>query len=95
MVLGVLKVELFFAHSNSLKEKRKYLRSIKEKVRNSLNVAVGETDYQDLWQRSELSFACISNDTKNAQEVLQDILNILTKHYPEFVVSFSKEFLSL
>ncbi|MEN3034585.1 MAG: DUF503 domain-containing protein [Aquificaceae bacterium] len=95
MVLGVLKVELFFAGSQSLKDKRRFLRSIKEKIRSSLNVSVGETDYQDLWQRSQLSFACVSTDTYGAQEVLQDVLNILNRHYPEFIVSYKKEFLSL
>ena len=56
MVLGILRVELFLPENGSLKEKRHLIRSIKDKVRSSLNVSVAEVDHHDLWQRASLAF---------------------------------------
>ncbi|MCS6999254.1 MAG: DUF503 domain-containing protein, partial [Aquificaceae bacterium] len=48
MVLGLLRVELFLPENGSLKEKRYYLRSIKDRVRSYYNVSVAETDHHEL-----------------------------------------------
>jgi len=41
-------------HSNSthsLKEKRKIVSSMKEKLKNKFNISLIESDHQDLWQK--------------------------------------------
>jgi hypothetical protein len=95
MVLGVLKVELYFPENGSLKEKRQYLRSIKDKVRASFNVSVAEVEHQDLWQRSKLAFACVSKEHTVVEETLSKVLKLLESKYSEFLLSFEKEFISL
>lgn len=92
MVLGILRVELFFPENGSLKEKRYYIRSIKDKVRSSLNVSVAEVDHQELWQRSSLAFACIAHERHLAEDTLNGVKKLLEKHYPEFLLELKMDF---
>ncbi len=95
MVLGVLRVEFFFPENGSLKEKRHYLRSVKDKVRSSFNVSVAEVDYQDLWQRSSLAFVCVAGEREIAEEVLMKVRKLLERYYPEFLLDLKMDFLRL
>ncbi|MEJ5339135.1 MAG: DUF503 domain-containing protein [Aquificaceae bacterium] len=93
MVLGLLRVELFFPENGSLKEKRHHLRSIKDRVRSSFNVSVAEVDHHDLWQRSSLAFACLAFERSIAEDTLMGVKKLLERHYPEFIVDLKTEYL--
>ncbi|MCS6957849.1 MAG: DUF503 domain-containing protein [Aquificaceae bacterium] len=95
MVLGVLKVELFFPENNSLKEKRQYVRSIKDKVRSSFNVSVAEVEYQELWQRTSIAFACVASERSIAEDTLSRVKKLLERHYPEFLLDLKLDFIRL
>ncbi|MCS6998605.1 MAG: DUF503 domain-containing protein [Aquificaceae bacterium] len=95
MVLGILRVELFFPENGSLKEKRHYLRSIKDKVRSSANVSVAEVDYQELWQRSSLAFACVAGEKNIAEDTLNCVRKLLERYYPDCLLELKVEFLKL
>lgn len=95
MVLGILRAELFFPENGSLKEKRHYIKSIKDKVRSSLNVSVAEVDYQELWQRSSLAFACVANERHLAEDTLNGVKKLLERHYPELLLELKMEFIKL
>jgi len=58
--VAVLVIDLHFPDAGSLKAKRKELSSLKAQLRQRLGVAVAETGHQDLWQRSTLTAALVS-----------------------------------
>ncbi len=95
MVLGLLRVELFFPENGSLKEKRHYLRSIKDKVRSSFNISVAEVDHHDLWQRSSLAFVCVSHERSLVENTLNGVRKLLEKYYPDFILELKSEYLFL
>ena len=70
MVIGVGVVELHIPGCASLKEKRHVLRSLKDRLRRRFNVAVGEVDHQDLWQRTTLAIVTVANDAAVVHSVL-------------------------
>ena len=74
MVIGVLRLTLYLPESGSLKGKRRYLRSIKDRLRSQFNVSVAEVGYQDKWQKSELAVALAATDRDYADKVLQTII---------------------
>ena len=49
--VGVITLELRLDESHSLKDKRHYVKGLKDRLRNKFNVSVAEIDHQDLWQR--------------------------------------------
>jgi len=64
-------MELQLSESHSLKDKRHTVKSLKDRLRSKLNVAVAEIDYQDTWQRSLISAVTVSSDHTRAEQTLQ------------------------
>lgn len=77
MVVGVYTVELFIADSQSLKDKRQVLHSLKDRLREKFNLSVAEVDGQDLWQKAVVGMACVANESRHVQQVLEQALNVI------------------
>ncbi len=77
MTIGILKLVLFIQNSNSLKEKRMVLHSLKARLRNSFNVAITEIDDEDKWQRTTLAVVGVEKDRKNMNSILSRIINFV------------------
>lgn len=84
MVVGLLSVEIFIPESNSLKSKRFVVKSLKDRLRKKFNVSVAE-DANNLWQRTTVSVACVSNKTKHLQDVMQKVKDMIFNE-PDFEV---------
>jgi uncharacterized protein YlxP (DUF503 family) len=54
-------------HSASLKDKRRVLKSLKDRVRARFNASIAEIDHQDEWQRSIIGITMISNDRQHLE----------------------------
>ena len=72
MIVGVIVWELHLAGSQSLKDKRAVLKSLKDRLHQRFNVSVAETAHQDLWQRAELTASVVSTDRRHAESVLRE-----------------------
>lgn len=75
MIVGTLKLRFVLRASHSLKDKRRVIRSLKDTLANKFNVAVAETDEQDVWQTAELGIATVGTDTPFVQSVLTNVVN--------------------
>ena len=74
--IGVLSIELLIPQSQSLKSKRRVLKSLKDRIRAGFNVSVAEIDGHDKWQRARLGVCMINNDKDLIQKVFQGILDL-------------------
>jgi uncharacterized protein YlxP (DUF503 family) len=70
MIVGVKAWELQLAGCQSLKDKRRVIKSLKDRLHARFNVSVAEVDHQDSWQRAALAASVVSNDQRHAAEVL-------------------------
>jgi uncharacterized protein YlxP (DUF503 family) len=77
MRIGVCTVDLHFPESGSLKNKRYILKSLKDRIKKNFNVSISEIDYQDLWQRSLLGVAIVSQDGQFADKVLSKVVDFI------------------
>jgi len=77
MIVGVCTVELFLSDSRSLKDKRRVLLRLKDRLHGQFNLSVAEVDGQDLWQKAVLGLACVSNEARHANQVLDQALNLI------------------
>jgi uncharacterized protein len=80
MIVGTLKLRLIVRESRSLKDKRRVISSIKERVRSAFNVSVAEVESLDSKQQAVLGVAVVTNDRRFAQEVLGQVLNLVRSH---------------
>ena len=70
--VGVLSAELHFPEAHSLKEKRTYVRSAKEQLRNRFGAAVAEVDHHDVWQRARITAAVVAREHGEAARLVAD-----------------------
>lgn len=77
MHIGVCTIDLAIAGSQSLKEKRRVIRSVKDRVRNKFNVSIAEVDNLNLYQIGTLGIVCISNSNKQVNRVLSKIVDFV------------------
>jgi uncharacterized protein YlxP (DUF503 family) len=61
MPIAYLTLELRIEAAHSLKDKRQVVRSVKDRLRNSFNIAIAEIEVTDLWQRATLGVVSISD----------------------------------
>lgn len=69
--IGVLTLELELVEARSLKDKRHWVRGLKDRLRNGFNLAVAEIDDQNLLNRSVVAAVTISASRANAAKVLE------------------------
>jgi uncharacterized protein YlxP (DUF503 family) len=70
VVIGVATWELHLNGCSSLKDKRRILKSLKDRLHNRFNVSVAETAHHDRWQSAELSCSVVAVDLRQASSVL-------------------------
>ena len=70
-------MQIYIGDSHSLKDKRRILNSLKERIRNRFNAAVAEVDDHALWQRAALGVAVVSSTVEHCDEMLTKIVNLI------------------
>ena len=88
MTVGSSTIELRIPGSDSLKAKRRVVKSIKERVQNQFRVAIAEVDRLDDWQRATLGVACVSNDSRLADATLSKVVNWIEASGDVLVVDY-------
>src|SRR4051794_32518126 len=68
---GLLVVDLLFAGSRSLKDKRAPLRSIRQHLKNA-GFSVAEVGGHDTWQRSELAISIVCRGAGDVERLLDE-----------------------
>lgn len=74
MIIGFLTLEIYLPYSHSLKEKRKTLNSLKDRLKKKYNVAFAELDYQNKWQRSKIGLVSLNNLKRVVENIFHKII---------------------
>ena len=72
--VAILTLELHIPSSQSLKSKRRVLRSLKDRIRNKFNVSIAEVGFHDKWQRATVGICAIGNDKNYLSGSLEHVL---------------------
>ena len=86
MIVSIITVKLYASWIHSLKEKRKIVKSLIEKLRNKYNVSVIESDAQDIHQTIILSIAFLAGSSAVADSTSQNICNFIESNTDAEVV---------
>ena len=69
--IGKLTLELEIHDAHSLKDKRHWVRGVKDRLRSGHNLAVSEVEDHNLWNRSVIVAVTVSGSRENAAKVLE------------------------
>ena len=92
MIIGALDVSIMIPDSHSLKEKRRVIRSLKDRIKKRFNVSLAETEGQNTWQRCELTVVMVACQKTAIERELNRIVDLigatpeaaLTEHWIEY-----------
>jgi len=62
MHILLINLNLHIPNAHSLKEKRKQIKSLKDRLSHRFNASVAEVDELDNWQKSVIALCLLSND---------------------------------
>ncbi len=77
MVIAVLQFQLTIPHSQSLKDKRRVVKSLKDRLHREHMVAVAEISALDEHQTAIMALTLVSNSAPHASEVIDRVVEKL------------------
>ncbi len=80
MILGVGRISIHIPESHSLKEKRRVVKSLLQRLRSRFDVAAAEVGDQDLWQMAVIGIVSVSNSSQHSDEVLQRAIGFVEQN---------------
>jgi len=92
-VVCVIAIELFIPMSHSLKEKRKQIKSLKERLKNRFNASVAEIGGLEDWQRAVLGVSMISNDKVYLEKQFRNIETLILEGREVELININIEWL--
>jgi len=92
VVVGVIVWELEVLGAHSLKDKRRVVKSLKERLQSRFRVSAAETNYHDLWQRAELAASVVSGEHTQVAEVLDSLDRLVTGDMRARVISARRSY---
>jgi hypothetical protein len=77
MTVGVLQLELSIPDAFSLKDKRRVIKSLKDRIAHGHNVSIAEVGALDEHRRSILAVAMVSNDSRYVEGALSKLVDFV------------------
>lgn len=93
MTIGVLKLDLLILGARSLKDKRRVVKSLKDRIRHRFNGSVAEIDFLDEWRRARLAICVVSRESRFANAQLNEIARFATANSGAEVANIDIEML--
>lgn len=77
MIIGTCTVTLKADWVSSLKDKRMIVKSLIDKTRRKFNISVAEVDDQDVHKIVVIGFACVTNEVRHANSIIDNVLDFI------------------
>ena len=91
MLVAACSWELSLPGCGSLKEKRRVVKSLKDRLRSRFNVSVAETGYQETWTRTQLSVALVATDGRLAESLLLKVDRLIERETRAVILSSKRD----
>lgn len=80
MILGTAQLTLHIPEAQSLKDRRRVVKSIVQRVRNRFDVAIADVDAQPQWQVATLGVVAVANSGTHVETVVQQVINFIEQN---------------
>ncbi|MDE0040692.1 MAG: DUF503 domain-containing protein [Candidatus Poribacteria bacterium] len=77
MRVGACRISLRISESQSLKQKRKVVKSVIDRVKNRFNIAIAEVDALDSHKTAVLGVVTVSNDSRHVNRTLSHVVDFI------------------
>jgi uncharacterized protein len=80
MTIGILQFELEISDAFSLKDKRRVVKSLKDRISHGHNVSIAEVGALDEHRRSILAVAMVGNDSRYIEGALTKLVEYVRQN---------------
>ncbi len=91
MIVGILTLQVSVFDAMTLKDKRRVIKSLKDRIGNKYNVSIAEVAYNDKIRTSMLGVAMVANETRFVESALAEVVNFIRKIPQLTLVDYSIE----
>lgn len=91
MVVGTLSLKLAIFGAYCLKDKRRVVRSLKDRLQGKFNISVAEVGSLDRWQQAEVGIAMVANDGQFLKTALAKIVDYVRQDTSASLVDYQIE----
>ena len=77
MYVGILQVELSLPETTSLKDRRRIVSGLTERLRRRFEVAVAQVGPVEDWHEATLGIALVSNEARHARQRADAVVHFL------------------
>ena len=93
MIVGISSFELHLPSSRSLKDKRRVVKSLVDRIHQRYRVSVAETDFHDLLQRAEISLAVVTNSEGEMETLMEEIHSLVDREPEAYLTRWDPQIL--
>lgn len=91
-VAAVAVAELHIPAARSLKQKRKVVRGLIDRIHHRYKVSIVESEHHDLHQRAEIAIAAVHGNDHQLERLLQEIQKMIDRVPEAGLLSWQCEF---
>jgi len=91
MIVAAACLTLIIPENDSLKGKRKVVRSLIEKARHKFDAAMAEVGDNDLWRKAQVGVALVGNDSQLLEARMQQIMKFIENQYVVEIIDSQME----
>ena len=92
MIVGTLEVRLAVREARSLKDKRRIIRSLKDRIASHFNVSIAEVDALDSRQQAVLGVAMVANEQVFLDRMLNKVVDAIRGFPAAQLVDYELDF---
>ncbi|VAW56266.1 YlxP-like protein [hydrothermal vent metagenome] len=93
MHILLIKLNLHIPNAHSLKEKRREIKSLKDRLNSRFNASVAEVDHLDSWQQSVIAMCLLSVDKSYLDKQFSLIEAVVLEYAELELISADREWL--
>ncbi len=79
MIIGVMEFQVSVFDAMTLKDKRRVIKSLKDRISHKFNVSIAEVGYNDQIRTALMGVSIVGNDSKYLDQVLCKIIDHVRK----------------
>lgn len=79
MIVGLLTVHIHISGINSLKDKRRIVKSLIERLKSRFNLSVAEVEKQDSRSQAVIGVTLVSNGSPFVEQQLDTVINFIRR----------------
>ena len=79
MYVGCCSMKFFLHGNRSLKEKRRVVRILKDRLKNKFNISVAEIGDQDVWQNLHMGIVAFNSDPKYLEGQMSRVVDSIER----------------